>query len=556
MSVVDSPRRAARSLKQFTADIDAGELQKSQGRIANAPWAIIVLCVTIICGAAIQLWTIAIRRYPGDADAGYYFDVASNFLSGKGFVANTIWFFGFHSDSVTHYGGAYWKPMGPLIAALSMKAFGATATGALFANYVLLLAVSACAVFCLRGLARGGELGSPGEASFAYGLTFSLALLNPWLFQNTIDVVPTMAFAFLGFAALYLVSLAELRLMPIAGALAGGAALARNDGVLLLPVVAVFLLVIRLDWKTRLACMGFFCLGILPVLVGERVYGAVMGLPSSNPLLLLFMTSFDDLYLLPQDLTFGHLVSSSKALFVLDRIKSLGLNVRRIFEHFGTFPTLLAAYGIVRLAPADARARRFVAIWLCFLGVELFVNSVVLPYTGMEGSFRTSFVVAFPAGIALAVLGLGGLSRNSSARTFLGCTLLLSIAIPGLIETSRATRAIDPPKMLTDQRLGAAIKRMAEIDGISQQNIVVLGRINSGNFAVLSGLKHVYIPSGGPGPVNTIIDRYHPQYLVLDGTEPGFGDIYLGSAREHAFQYVGPVDGTAHRLFRILGHMS
>ncbi len=391
---------------------------------------------------------------PLDIDGVYYLLVARNLAQGRGLVVDAIWHYFQAAPEWPRPAGDLWMPLPALLMAFPML-LGETFRHAQAAQ-VLQTALLPLLAFALVRL----EGGDRPWATLA-GL---LTLLAGTVTVHWLDSDSYTACALFGGAALYLMGLARTRpgYLVAAGLVGGLAALARNDGLLLLAVLwSSALLLTRREgrpfpWKGLLLGSALF---LLPVALWVGRNLLLFGQPT--PVSLAFFLTLRDyremLAYRPQADWAGFWQQGGGELFSL-RLQATGATLTVLA---GT----MQVWGLVPLLVTALRLRKRPTLWPAFLYLGLlFIAQVgAVPLLVLHGTWSRSLSAFLPAGYAAVALGVGdaveGLLRRRPALpasltrwTFLGLAALLVLVAGSSALALQLQSAQDHP--LTWQQVG------------------------------------------------------------------------------------------------------
>jgi len=194
---------------------------------------------------ALLVRAVLVVHYPDPAypDSSYYVDVARQLVNGNGFNVDFIWIFPEVGGRIPDVpalpipSNAHWMPLASIVQVPFLLLTGTASTAAAYAAAAPFAIVGALAAPLAWALAR--DAGSPGWVAVGAGvLTAAPALLTPFMAQpDNFGLYQPLVVGALWLTARGLKG--DTRAFALAGLLAGGATLARNDGVLVLGVIGL-----------------------------------------------------------------------------------------------------------------------------------------------------------------------------------------------------------------------------------------------------------------------------------------------------------------------------
>lgn len=454
-------------------------------------------------------------RLPGplDVDGAYYLLVARGLARGEGWQIPALWPFFRPPQALPQAVGELWLPM-PSLLLVPFLLFGTSFRHAQVGQAAL------AALLPLLALRTALDLGLRPRWAGAAAL---FSLLAGTMTVHWVDTDCFTAFALLGGGCLWAAGRAALdrRFLLLAGALGGLAALTRNDGWLLLPVLwaSGWLFASRAQrsaaWREPLLGSALFL--IPPGLWAVRNL-AVFGAPSAVPLLYLAtLLDYHDLLRWQPQPDWAAFLHQGWSTFV-------SLRLEAVRAAFTVLAAMFQLWGLGPLALAIARVRRREALWPAFLYLaSLFVTLVsVFPLLVTHGTWSRSISAFLPAGAAALAAGCsdleGWLSRRMRARKaraaqllFLSAVVLL-IALAGSTALAEQLRAAVQHPLLW-QRIGRLLADRSPSGVVMAQD----------SMAVLlyTGKPAIGVPYEEPPLLLEIARRYNVRTVVLVGELEG-----------------------------------
>lgn len=325
---------------------------------------ITLFALALLCRLAVA-WLF---QHPGYSDAYYYSDIAQNLWQGQGFRENFIWnYLGrplptapFHNPSST-----YWLPLTSLLIYLSYFLSGGTDFWAAQLPMVLISAALAPLSYYIALDIFGPTLGK--RYGWLTGLLTIFCGVYALYFSLPDNFAPfallTCLFLVYNYKVLRLPKNSQqhrtqaLKLMALAGVVAGLSYLTRVDGVLLLAVAVLSLVVCRYVLRQQTA-LSWSSLGLMLLTFGLTVSPWLWhNLQTSGQLFpggglkTLFMREYDDFYSYSKPLDLGYYLnqadpSPSWGLFplILSKLDALWQNLLLLGR--GTLFFMLPLFGL------------------------------------------------------------------------------------------------------------------------------------------------------------------------------------------------------------------
>lgn len=372
--------------------------------LAGVAAGLIVIGVTVY-----RMVVAADARYPGHADPAFYYQVGRNLATGHGPYINYIWHFLAPVKHVHHFAWDYWLPMPSLLISVGQH-FQSGMTSALDVGIAL------SAIF------------AAGTYQLAWRLTRSW-WIPPVAAVTTVLLPSVSIYTMRTESAIYLATFTVLALSAavgarerpwrwvLAGAFTGIAGLARNEGLLLIGVMAIATLTWNPSWGKRLVRLvillgGYFAImGPYMIVSGVHIGSPLPPASQQFP----YISKYSQLFALhvKHKGLFSNAMWSARGQAFADQ-----WHFAAAIYRYGVLIALLAvvAVSLVLPRPADVPAghgsfigRVFRSAWLVPVAFAVIVpvfESTVTPVVAGAGSVQKS-------GIALApVLVIGALQRS------------------------------------------------------------------------------------------------------------------------------------------------
>jgi len=396
---------------------------------------------------ALAVRAVLIAAYPDPAypDSFYYVDAARSIHAGNGLTVDFVWIFAEVGGTIPPDPGlpipafAHWMPLASLVQLPFIVVLGPVA----LASALPFALIGALAAPLTWAIAR--DAGSSGTVALGAGVLTAIPVLSAvYMAQpdNFSLYQPLVA------AALWMTA-RGLRGSPtsfvLAGLFAGLATLSRNDGLLVLAVLALAVAWDRrraatgriprprIPWRAVAATLAVFVVVMAPWWVRQlAVFGSLS--PSTASGKVLFIRDIAEWNSITAPAGLGHLLGMGPGPLVVSRIGGLVAAI-------AIYATLIGGLVLVPLMAIGAWGRRrsvdfgpFFAYALLLFAFSAVVSAVHVP----GGTFIHSAVALAPhsyilalEGIALAVAWVAGRrstwDARSATRIFTTATLVLAV---------------------------------------------------------------------------------------------------------------------------------
>jgi hypothetical protein len=365
-------------------------------------------------------------------------------------------------------------------------------------------------------------------------------------------------------------SLDDRRFLWLAGAAAACAQLNRSDGILWLPTIVAALWLAPRGSRTSLRALWRAAVAYLVVMGPFLAYNvATLGTPWPGSLLrVTLLTSYPELYSLPDRLTLGHWLDRGLSTILLEKAGSALANVL-------TFVTGLASGGgsdgadklatwfphaMVALAWIGARPlfqRRFAVFW-CHAALQWLLYSFVFTLSGVT-SFRPTLYALYPVFLVLAGRGAWIVTSPASERPRLRWAivagLLAVLSAANVAEAVRAShkRAFANQKgaELTD----GIVRRLVRPNGLDDARFLVSQTIVH-RFHAQTRLPAASIPYlATPEEIHAAGRRVGATHVLLDESPgapgwPALGE--LGASERFERVDTAVVEGRSMAVYRLV----
>jgi len=527
-----------------------------------ARWAVLGCCLaTLVCK-----WLVNQPRTGlGHGDVSFYYTVAKNLATGRGFIIDYIWNFWDRPQGIPTPSNTWWMPLPSALCAVGMW-FGGIGYAAAQGTMIVVTSVLPLLLWLLGcELFRDWRVGLLGAL---LGTTFHLFMDQPCA---PLSHGPYMVTAAL---ALWLIarSVRDPRCLPWAGAAIALTQLSRSDGILLVaPLIATHLA--HRSWpgwrRAGLTLLAYAAVMSPWWVHNLAVYGSF---GPSGAFRAAWLRDYEQWYALPDSVTpeswlkngagpvleLKRIVSANNAETALKGLVS-GAAER---ELAWTRPALVAVLCLAWLGALTTLRRAFVPLWTQFAAEWIFY-SLVFTAVGME-SFRTGMYSIYPLLLLCAAAGLLLLARLPAALVPSRwprerIRLALALAVTGWLVTGQYAYAHEAL-----ERKAGALKKLNEFYAVIRKRVIerydlqdaVLMARDVHELHALTGVRCVQIPCEPEPVIRSVAERYGVTHLLLMGTpgerstRPALDTI---DRNPHYTLVDGPTKlfGLTYRLYRI-----
>ena len=496
------------------------------------------LAALFVLSLAVRLAMAALIPRPGYMDAAYYAAGAVHLADGGGFSEPFLWNYLDDPVGIPHTGFLYWMPLPSLLAALSAALF----PGSFFALQLPFAFLSGLLPLVAYGLAW--EVTGRRRTAWLAGL---LTLFSGFFFPYWTLPETFAPFALFGGLALWLSAqgspilgdrkgrpyLFASCLLPLAsGLLVGLAHLARADGILLLPVIALASLfspqsrtthhqLRNTQYALRLFIVhcSLIFLGYLLIMAPWflRNLATIGSLLSPAGAKTLWLTNYDDLFCYRCDLSPHSYLAWGGGNIWRSKLWALGVNLERFLaEDCLIFLLPLALGGFYRL-----RCRLPFTLTLVYLFLAYLFHSFAFTFPGPRGGFFHASAPALPFLFAAAAEGLEAAvswaarhrswNRQQAQVVFATATVAAAVALSSYAAAGKllAWRNSDEVYLEVGNWLAE--------QGARKATVMVA---NPPAFWYHTGHPAVVVPNGDVEALLAVVDRYDVRYVLLDRNRP------------------------------------
>lgn len=537
------------------------------------------LLVVFALSLTVRALTALPQQQPHYFDAYYYYNVAENLSSGRGFVVDFIWNYLQPPDTVTHASNLYWMPLTSIIAWPSLALLGASYRAAQL-PFVLLSALLPVMAYYLSYHIYGRR-----DYGFLSAIltTFAPFYLRYWTCPD--NFAPFAVAGALSLIAMYMGwAKRQARYFCVAGLLLGLSHLARADGILLwVPLLAV-LAIIWLRTRptsdedqpgdaTRREAIGFrTCLFWLFLALASYLVVMIpwfyrnwqlIGAPLSHAgMKTIFLRDYADMFSYSKDLTWQRYVDWGWEAILRSKLTAAVHNLAVILGALQFHLAPVALVGLWQLRHRREYVPFYVYAAMLYLAMTLVftfpsTHASMLHSTGAVLPFL--FVAAVP-GIDTAVGWIAARRRTWHPRTAkrvfrIGLTVVL-VTI-SLFEYSRAVFlslnpiAIEPfwNRANTDY---LAVEAWLDDNATRDGPVMV---VDPPAYYYFTHRPAIVIPNEDPDGIVEVAERYGAEYLVLEydhvaSLEP----LYQGTAQYGLFEFkhsFEDANGNVVQIYRI-----
>jgi hypothetical protein len=503
-----------------------------------------LLMAGLLAGLALRLYLAGFAQTPGHGDSAFYYTVAKNIVDGRGPVIDYITYFFEGLLPLPHYAGDFWNPSAAYLVAIPIALFGKGIGVALLAG------IFAGVVPAAAGYLAGLQF----SRSITVGvLTAILTFFSPfevWWSVSTEAIIFAGAF---GSVALFLMMKAEAspRFFLLAALVTGLANMIRQDYVLMLGALEIWILLAALAWKRKLliaAAALVIHLAVLSPLLIEN-YSQLHEVFPSGPGKTAFLTTYEDFHSYNKQIDWGTLRATWGIQGILKRrLHTATENLGQV-EYFvdpivgGVFLLALADLALLQRRLASLRPLLPVLIFAlleylfytfvasfsgpgslikCLASLMPFVSLVIVDWLASRLRWSAALVLAVAA---LSVYGgYQGFQRNYISTTYYNGVYKDYAAVTNMILADAPSRGLDP------------------------NGITVMAR-DTWDVYEGTGFKTVMIPNNDINTILFVAQHYNARYILLPGSRPQLDKIYSGSAPDGRFRVVSNVPGSDMKLF-------
>ncbi len=490
-------------------------------------------------------------RFPGIADPNHYYNMGVRLVEGQGFTIDYIWQYNRPPDAVAHPED-HWMPLAAVLAAVPMSIFGIS-TGA---SLVFFVAVGSLLPLIAYWGARQFKL----QESTAYFAALAAAFM-PELVLNSLRTDTTVPTALFVCLSILLLNEGFWRggwwRFALSGAMVGLAYLTRNDGLLLIPMLAAMIAVyvfmrhkkadIPFHWRGAAVWFVAMLLVMTPWLIRNwQEFGAFGSAETDD---MFFFTHHDDHYAYGRHFTLETMLAAqTPAQIIGKRLFEMAAGVKVVITGLGE----VLAVGLLGGAAYLWTKRRqdpkqlLAALPVILLLVGAFIAyTIFIPYKSQAGSFKKAFLMTAPLLLPIAALAIERAIPHLRWRYgVMGLSLLLLAAFAA--DLVRLDAAAASYYLSRIQTMAAQARDLPDTNDDGQlifmtQDPYILSYV---------GLPSLMFPNENLDTTYEVSRRYGVDYLIMPSARPGI-DVLVSGENDPRFTLIGQVPGTEYSFWRV-----
>jgi hypothetical protein len=499
--------------------------------------------------AAIFVFSFLIRillalkaTHPGHGDYAFYFTLANNLVTGRGFVIDYIWQFLTPPTTLTHNAVEFWMPFSSVIMAGSMVLFGKSLFAALLPGIISSLILPVLVFYWSRHFS---------SSRFVHIGSAILTLFLPTLGLFSLLTDSTVYYVLFVTAVFWAITKASQKpaYYLIAAAFLGLAHLTRQDSVLILPILILAIIVhpIRISHRIKFLVLSvlIYIAVFSPVLIANlKHYGVPL---SPGPSKAMYVTCHDDLYSYNKELSLNSYLSWGVGNIAAICVKTTADNLKTIYDSVGGPVLVLALAGLIGLLYSGEWRNR----WRLYLPPLLyailltFFYSCVVPFNAEGGAYYRSVLSICPF---LIIIAVDLVDRQLTSRK-LAITI---VAIISLYSFGYST-FLSANMIRANNQFGLelnSLKKALDSNSSPGQETIIMTR-NPWEVHYSTGYKTIQIPNNDLEIIYEVASRYKANFLVLPGQRPALDCFLDGSITNPRFEKITSIPNSGIKLFRI-----
>jgi len=340
-----------------------GYVKKIEISLQQRHRLIILISIVITIALAVRLIFASIVQHPGHGDYAFYYTVAENLVSGRGFQVDYLGHYLSNPENITHSSNDYWMPLTSIIISLSLFVFGKSLFTGLLPSILFGMALFPLTYFFSKTYTN---------SRFVAFCSAGLILFIPSLFSASL-LTDSMIYYTL-FVSLSLFFMVKARTNPkfflLSAVCTGLAHLTRQDGALLFLTLLIVILFSPMQRKTKdiylLLTLTLYLFILSPLLIDNyKTFGSPF---PKGPSKTMFLTEYEDLYSYSKELTLGTYLNWGYQNIILSKIKTGISNANTIYILLKDFLIIFAIVGILDLVISPNKRKR----WGIYLSPILF----------------------------------------------------------------------------------------------------------------------------------------------------------------------------------------
>ncbi len=497
----------------------------------------ICMLALLMRAALMSAWV----RHPGIADPNHYYNMGVRLVEGHGFTIDYIWQYNAPPASIVHP-EEHWMPLTAALAAIPMAWNGISVPSALLLFMVMGSALPAVSYWGARQLHL-----APNPALWAA----AACAVMPELVLNSLRTDTTIPFSLLVCLSICLVVYAsKTTVRPtrrwlvfiVAGALAGLSYLTRNDGILLLPMMFGYWLILRLLWRSlpdaltilsggrRLAAALTVVYTVTAILVAVpwliRNLNEIGSLGSPETTDMFFFTHHNDHYAFGRAFTLETMLAAQTPQEIIGkRLFEMAAAVKMMVTSLGVVLPVAVAGGVLLLLltrrdPVSRARLRATAPTLLLLAGGFVAYTVFIPYKAQAGSFKKFFLALLPLLIPIGAYAIERMVAGSIARTRLWLMTLVLLAAFA-VDTVRLDQQQTSRYLASMERVAAVARTM--VDRNRDGQIILMAQ--DPFMLRYVGYSSIMYPWEDVDTILQIAQRYGVDYLLFPPDRPQLDPI-------------------------------
>lgn len=510
---------------------------------------LICLCALVFRLALLLLFV----QFPGIADPNHYYNMGVRLVEGHGFTIDYIWQYSLPPESIVHP-EEHWMPLTAILAAAPMLIFGESVRVALLPFILIGSLLPVLSYWAARQLDLSESSALFAAATLAALPEFALYSLR------TDTLIPSALFNCLS-VLLLVRGLRRGGVFPFiaSGGAAGLAYLTRNDGILLLPMLAVTLIVYAVSrrqlpafhWRGAVLMPLVALVVVTPWLIRNLNTIGTLGSPETSSMF--FFTDHSDHYAYGRRFTLETLLAAqTPAQIIGKRVFEMAAAIKVMIQSFDIFLPVAVIGGVILLLRSARRSvagkQQLAAIaptLLLLLGIFV-AYTIFIPYKAQAGSFKKAYISIVPL---LLPLGAYALERAVTDRRLRFGTMALVIGLAGV----NAADSVRLDAQATDRYLALIEKMAASAHTLPDTNgdseIILMSE--DPYIIRFVGIRSVMFPNEDRDTILEVAQRYGVDYLLMPPNRVSLDGLLTGEIFDPRFVLAATVPGTHYSFYAI-----
>jgi Dolichyl-phosphate-mannose-protein mannosyltransferase len=500
--------------------------------------------ILICLGALIfRIITAQFVHHPGIGDPNHYYNLGMQLVEGHGFNIDYIWHYNdIHPDIV--HPDDHWLPLSGVLAASGMLLLGENIFAALLPFIVI------GALLCGVGYWAARQFGCGENASL-----FAAAAVGvlPEFVLNSVRTDTTIPFSLFVCGSILLLNRGLKNgggwSFLGSGVLAGLAYLARNDAILLLPMLVMTLIVYAMWGKLKRGYLVILMPLAALLVAAPWLIRNVQVLGYATPLetrYMYFYTDQRDHYSYMREFSLETMLAQqTPAQIIGKRLFEIAAAAKLLYTTLDIFLPVAVLGGLALLILARDRERLLIfAPTLILLGGAFFFYTVFVPYKSQSGSFKKFDLALIPLLIPLAAYALERVVSDSRIR--MGTMILTLVFL-----SANAIELVRADAHFTDTYLDyirATVKTAQSLPDTNGDGQIILMAQDPFMLRYF-GMRSVMVPMESREKVLEAAQDYHVDYLMMPPDRPSLDPLYLGTESDPRFIHAADVPDTNVKLF-------